>query len=97
MVTLLAMFQKMKLIRQINQETLRLTQISGKIDRVAKNIKRNQEKYQSLFAQLDSQAKLMKSNAAMIFQRDSGLGVGSVNPNNYYGNNQFIYLIIKKK
>lgn len=92
MVMLLAMFQKFKLIRQINEKQMQLVRLTNKQERGAKKIERVNEKYTSLFANLDSQEKLMKSNADLIFQRDSGLGVGSVNPYDHYGNNQYIYL-----
>ena len=95
MALLLAMYQKMKLIRQINQDTLKLTRISSKLDRVTKNIERTQKRYTSLFAQLDQQAKMMQSNATMFFQQFSGLGTnnfggGFLNPQGFGGTNGFV-------
>ena len=90
MALLLAMYQKMRLIREKNQATLDLTKYSSKLDRVTKNIERVQKRYTSLFAQLESQAKMMQSNAQMFFQNMSGLGCGSVNPMDYTGLNGFV-------
>lgn len=91
MALLLAMYQKMKLIRQINQDTLKLTKITSKLDRMQKNIERVQKRYTSLFAQLDQQAKMMQSNAKLFFQNYAGLGNDCVNPYNYTGLNGFVY------
>ena len=91
MALLLAMYQKLRLIRQKNQLTLDLTKYSSKLDRVTKNIERVQKRYTSLFAQLDSQAKMMQSNATVMFQNMAGLGTNSVNLNNYSGMNGFTY------
>ena len=90
MALLLAMYQKMRLIREKNQVTLDLTKYSSKLDRVTKNIERVQKRYTSLFAQLESQAKMMQSNATMMFQQMAGLGMNSVNLNNYTGMNVFV-------
>ena len=90
MALLLAMYQKMRLIREKNQATLDLTKYSSKLDRVTKNIERVQKRYTSLFAQLESQAKMMQSNATMMFQNMAGLGMNSVNLNNYSGINGFV-------
>ena len=94
MALLLAMYQKMRLIREKNQVTLDLTKYSSKLERVTKNIERVQKRYTSLFAQLDSQAKMMQSNATVMFQNIAGLGMGSVNLNNYTGMNGFTYNIM---
>lgn len=91
MALLLAMYQKLRLIRQKNQLTLDLTKYSSKLDRVTKNIERVNKRYTSLFAQLDSQAKMMQSNATVMFQNMAGLGTNSVNLNNYSGMNGFVY------
>ena len=91
MALLLAMYQKMKLIREKNQATLDLTKYSSKLDRVTKNIERVQKRYTSLFAQLESQAKMMQSNATIMLQNMAGLGMNSVNVNNYTGMNGFTY------
>lgn len=91
MALLLAMYQKMKLIREKNQATYDLTKYSSKLDRVTKNIERVQKRYTSLFSQLESQAKMMQSNATLYFQNMTGLGTNSVNPYNYTGTNQFVY------
>ncbi len=80
MALLLAMYQKMRLIREINQDTLKLARISSKKQSVQKNITRVQKHFTSLLAQLDSQAKMMQSQASIFFQNSMGLGVNSVNP-----------------
>lgn len=94
MAVLLAMYQKMKLIRQINEDTLKLTRISSKIDRVTKNIEKTQKRFTSLFAQIDKQAQMMQSQATMIFQNMAGLGMNnfanSINPYGFSGINGFI-------
>ena len=91
MALLLAMYQKMKLIREKNQAQYDLTRFSSKYDRVTKNIERVQKRYTSLFAKLESQAKMMQSQATMQLQNMTGLGVNSVNLNNINGTNQFVY------
>ena len=91
MALLLAMYQKLRLIREKNQLTLDLTKYTSKVDRIQKNIERTQKRYTSLFAQLESQAKMMQSQATVQFQKMTGLGVNSVNPYSYTGLNQFIY------
>ena len=90
MALLLAMYQKMRLIREKNQVTYDLTKYSSKLDRVTKNIERVQKRYTSLFAQLEQQAKMMQSNATVMFQNMAGLGTNSVNLNNYTGMNGFV-------
>ena len=94
MAILLAMYQKMKLIRQINQDTLKLTKISSKMDRVTKNIEKTQKRFTSLFAQLDKQAQQMTNNATIVFQNMQGLGMGNfanaINPYGFNGMNGFI-------
>lgn len=94
MALLLAMYQKMRLIREINQDTLKLTRITSKMDRVTKNIERTQKRFTSLFAQLDQQAKMMQTNATMIFQNMAGLGMNnfanSTNPYGFTGMNGFV-------
>ena len=95
MALLLAMYQKMRLIREKNQATYDLTKYSSKLDRVTKNIERVNKRYQSLFAQLESQAKTMQSNATMFFQQAAGLGMNnfggnSINPMGFGGLNGFI-------
>lgn len=94
MALLLAMYQKMRLIREKNQATYDLTKYSSKLDRVTKNIERVQKRYTSLFAQLESQAKMMQSNATVQFQNMAGIGNNCVNPNNYTGMNGFVYNIM---
>lgn len=94
MALLLAMYQKMRLIREKNQVTLDLTKYSSKLDRVTKNIEKVQKRYTSLFAQLESQAKMMQSNANVMFQNMAGLGTNSVNLNNYTGMNGFVYNVM---
>lgn len=83
MALLLAMYQKMRLIREINQDTLKLARISSKKQSVQKNITRVQKHFTSLLAQLDSQAKMMQNNASIFFRNSMGLGVNSVNPYDY--------------
>ena len=83
MALLLAMYQKLRLIRERNQLTLELTQSSSKLSRIEKNIERTQKYYTSLFAQLDSQAKMLQHNATSWLQQMSGLGVNSFNPYDY--------------
>ena len=94
MALLLAMYQKMKLIREKNQATFDLTKFSSKYDRVSKNIEKVQKRYTSLFANLDAQAKQMQSNAKIMFQDMYGLGMGSygnyLEPSSFSGLNGFI-------
>lgn len=90
MALLLAMYQKMRLIREKNQATLDLTKFSSKYNRVSKNIERVQKRYTSLFAQLDAQAKQMQSYAKVMFQNQFGLGTSSVDLYNYTGMNGYV-------
>lgn len=95
MALLLAMYQKMRLIREKNQATLDLTKFSSKYNRVSKNIERVQKRYTSLFAQLDSQAKQMQSYAKVMFQNQFGLGTNNFNYN-YTGMNSFVNGLMQK-
>ena len=58
MAMLLAMFQKMRLTREYNRETLNLTRFSHKVDRIAKSIKNVQKMYAAKIKTLEQQAKL---------------------------------------
>lgn len=90
MALLLAMYQKMRLIREKNQATLDLTKFSSKYDHVSKSIERVQKRYTSLFANLEAQAKQMQSNAKVMFQNMAGLGATQVNPYDYTGMTQYV-------
>lgn len=94
MALLLAMYQKMKLVREKNQLTLKLTQYTSKLDRVTKSIERTQKRYTSLFQQLESQAKMMQSNANMMFQQMAGIGTNCVSLNNFSGMNGFVFNVM---
>lgn len=83
MALLLAMYQKMRLIREKNQLVLDQTKVSSKLTRVQKNIERIQKMYKSREASLDSIAKRMTSNASLFFKMSAGLGVNDVNTNMY--------------
>lgn len=83
MALLLAMYQKLRLIRERNQLTLEMTQNSSKLTRIEKNIANKQKYYTSLFQQIDSQAKMLQSNATAWIQQQCGLGVNSFDPYNY--------------
>jgi len=91
MAMLLAMFQKMRLIRERNQLVLEQTQYSSKLTRVQKNSKRIQEIFASKQKKLENQASRMQKNATMFFQNFFNLGAGSTNPMNYFGSNAYIY------
>ncbi|MCQ2743657.1 MAG: hypothetical protein MJ230_02525 [bacterium] len=67
-----------------------MTKFSSKYDRVSKNIERVNKRYTGLFAQLESQAKQMQSNAKIMFQNRFGMGMGSVDLYNYTGMNGFV-------
>ena len=90
MALLLAMYQKMRLIREKNQLVLDQTKISSKLTRVQKTIERTQKRYTSLFSQLESQSKMMESQAKVQIQNMFGLGQNCVNPYDYSGMNGFI-------
>ena len=96
---LLAMFQKMRLIREKNQLVLDQSKYSSKLTRIEKNIANQQKRYTSLFAQLDAKAKQMQSQAALAFQQMSGLGMNnfanSLNPYSFSGMNGFIYSVMQ--
>ncbi len=94
MALLLAMYQKMRLIRERNQATLDLTKFSSKVSRVEKNIERVQKMFTSRKAKLESQAKMMMNQAKSIFQMQSGLymnaGSAYLNPYQAGGANAFV-------
>lgn len=83
MALLLAMYQKMRLIREKNQLVLDQTKVSSKLTRVQKNIERIQKMYKSREASLDAQAKRMQNNASIFFKMNLGLGTNDVNTNMY--------------
>jgi len=91
MALLLAMYQKMRLIREKNQVTLDLTKYTSKLDRVQKNIEKVQKRYTSLFAQLEQQAKRMENDFAYSMRQGLGLGTNCVNINNLGGMNGIVY------
>ena len=70
MALLLAMYQKMRLIREKNQLVLDQSKFSSKLTRIEKNIANQQKRYTSLFSQLESQAKMMQSNATIMFHQN---------------------------
>ncbi|MBR2431182.1 hypothetical protein IKB17_06960 [bacterium] len=90
MAMLLAVFQKMRLIREKNQLVLEQSQFSSKISRIEKNIANTQKRYTSMLANIDKQAQMMQSQASIFFQNMMGLGANCVNPYNYSGMNGFI-------
>ena len=57
MAMLLAMFQKMRLTREYNQETLNLTRFSRKVDRIAKSIKNVQKMYAAKIKSMEMYSK----------------------------------------
>ena len=91
MALLLAVFQKLRLVREKNQLTLEVAKYSSGLDRIQKNIERTQKRYTSLFQQLESQAKSMQNNASMYFRSMAGFGTDSVNPWSLGGMNGYIY------
>ena len=91
MALLLAMYQKMRLIREKNQVTLDLTKYTSKLDRVQKNIEKVQKRYTSLFAQLEQQAKRMENDFAYSMRQGLGLGTDCTNMNNLGGMNGIVY------
>lgn len=90
MALLLAMYQKMRLIREKNQLVLEQTQLSSKVSRVEKNIERQQKYWTALIAKVDQRAKEFTSMGNIWFQNQAGLGQGSVNPLNYTGMNGYV-------
>ena len=90
MALLLAMFQKMRLVREKNQATYQLATKSSKLSRVTKNIERVQKMYTSRISNLESQAKRMQNAASIFFQNKFNFGTNSFSPYNYSGMNGFI-------
>lgn len=91
MAMLLAMFQKMRLIREKNQLVLEQSQYSSKLSRIEKNIERTQKRYTSLFTQLEQRAKTMQNQAKIGLQNMFGMGANSFNPYNYTGITTNVY------
>lgn len=85
MALLLAMYQKLRLIRERNQLTLEMTQGSSKLSRIEKNIERTQKYYTSLFKQVEDQAKRYQNMATTAINSMAGIGVGYNNPLDYTG------------
>ena len=85
MALLLAMFQKMKLVREKNQLTLDVVRLSSRKSRITKNIERTQKRYTSLFSQLESQAKMAQNSFTNWVQGSLGLGGAGLNPLNFAG------------
>ena len=88
MALLLAMFQKMRIQRELNEYTLRDAKISSKKSRIQKNIERTQKRYTSLIAQIDAQAKMMASQAKV--QLNQMIGMDMMNSNPYSGLSIFV-------
>ena len=88
MALLLAMFQKMRITRELNEYTLKDAKISSKKSRIQKNIERTTKRYTSLIAQIDSQAKMMASQAKMMFNQQIGMDMMNSNP--YSGMSVFV-------
>ena len=76
---LLAMFQKMKLVREKNMLTLEQTQYSSKLSRIQKNIENKQKFYTSWLTRLDQQAKQMVNTATMMCQNQFASIFGGAN------------------
>ena len=95
MALLLAMYQKLRLIRERNQLTLELTQSSSKLTRIEKNIERTQKYYTSLFQQIDSQAKMLQNNATSAIQYMCGIGANQLNMNDITGTSGFVHSFMK--
>ena len=96
MALLLAVFQKMRVLREYNEAVCEQVGITAKLKRAQKNIKNKEKWFESLFSQIDSRAKMMQNNATLYFQEQLNLGCGGLsgvmNPMNYMqgGMNGFI-------
>lgn len=88
MALLLAMFQKMRIQRELNEYTLKDAKISSKKSRIQKNIKRTTDRYTSLIAQIDAQAKMMSSQAKVMLNQQIGMDMMNSNP--YSGMSIFV-------
>lgn len=95
MALLLAMYQKLRLIRERNQLTLEMTQTSSKLSRIEKNIANKQKYYTSLFQQIDSQAKMLQSNATSAIQHMCGIGANQLNMNDITGTSGYVRSFMK--
>lgn len=74
MALLLAMYQKMKLVREQNQISYKLATYTTKVDRIAKNIERTQKRYTSLFTRLEQKAKRDEANAKQMWTNMANMG-----------------------
>ena len=79
MALLLAMYQKMRLVREKNQLVLDQTRVQSKMDRIHKQIERRQKYYTSLIAKVDQEAKQITNNFKNSIMQSSGLGTNSFN------------------
>lgn len=90
MALLLAMYQKMRLVREKNELSLDLIKTTSKFTRIQKNIKNVEKMFAGRKAKLEAQAKLMASSMKSIFQQASGLAINNSaylsNPQMYGGN-----------
>lgn len=90
MAVFLAMFQKFRLIRERNQLSLDLIKITGKINRIAKNITNKQKYFTGLMNKIDTDAKNYQQQAS-IWLKQTYLGAGNgFMPGNFGGANGFI-------
>ena len=90
MAFLLLLHEKLRLQRKVNKLTLQQLRYSSRKERITKNISRVQKMYASRQTQLESQAKMMQSQATVFFQNMTGLGVNSFNPMNFTGMSAFV-------
>lgn len=74
MALLLAMYQKMKLVREQNQLSYKLANYTTKVDRIHNNITRVQKRYESLFKRLEQQSKRAETNAKQYWTNIANCG-----------------------
>ena len=94
MALLLAMYQKMRLVREKNQLTLDQTKVQSRKKTVQANIKTTQKRFTSMIENIKAQAKNASNQASIWANQNAGLGMG----NNFnpwaFGNNSLSQFIM---
>ena len=90
MAYLLHFYEKMRLIREINQIHLNLLNVTRTLDRATKTISNEQKRFAAQIKNIDSQATLLKSNGKNSIFNMLGIGCNSVDVYNYTGLNAFV-------
>lgn len=92
MAFLLLLHEKMRLQRKVNKLTLRQTQMSGRKERISKNISKVQKMYSNKMTMLEKSAQMWSSQFKNSILNQAGLGAQNqmFNPMGGYGITSFV-------